>query len=111
MRALALVCAVTLVGCSDRIEAPNAVAEWVNANEGIFPGGVAQLDGSASSDPDGGQLSFSWSVPSGTFVEGTSSTSEIAKVTFPGAAPYKITLTVTDSDGNSDSFSFTVGLS
>jgi len=71
---------------------------------------VVTLDASASSDPEGDILSYSWNVPSGTFVGGTSSSNEIAQVTFPGLAPYEITLTVTDPVGNSDSTSFTVGL-
>ena len=68
------------------------------------------LDGSASSDPDGGDLSYSWIVPNGTFVDGTSSSSAVAAVTFPGTAPYRVTLTVTDLAGNRDTTSFTVGL-
>jgi len=71
---------------------------------------VVTLDGSASSDPDGDPLTFAWIAPSGKFVEGTSSSSEIAKVTFPGIAPYEVRLTVTDPDGNSDTTTFTVGL-
>ncbi|MFV1980895.1 MAG: PKD domain-containing protein [Rhodothermia bacterium] len=71
---------------------------------------VVTLDASNSSDPDGDALSFAWVAPSATFVEGTSASSEIAKVTYPGIAPYPVRLTVTDPDGNSDSATFTVGL-
>ncbi len=66
---------------------------------------------SASTDPDGDSLVFSWTVPSGTFVNGTSATSVILQVTFPGAAPLRVTLVVNDGNGGSDSASFTVTLS
>lgn len=72
---------------------------------------IVTLDGSASSDPDGDSLTFSWTVPSGTFVNGTSASDEIAQVTFPGTAPYTVTLEVDDGNGGTDSFSFTVRLS
>ena len=72
---------------------------------------IVTLDGSASDDPDGGPLTYSWIVPNGTFVEGTSASSAVARVTFPGTAPYAVSLTVTDEDGRSNTFTFTVGLS
>lgn len=72
---------------------------------------VVTLDGSASSDPDGDSLTFSWTVPSGTFVNGTAATSVIPQVTFPGTGPYTVTLVVNDGNGGSDSTSFTVTLS
>lgn len=71
---------------------------------------VVTLNGSASSDPDGDSLTFSWTVPSGTFVGGTGPDSEIAQVTFPGAAPYTVTLIVDDGNGRTDSTSFTIQL-
>ena len=72
---------------------------------------VVTLNGSASSDPDGDTLTFSWTVPSGTFVNGTSATSVIPQVTFPGTGDYTVTLVVSDGNGGSDSTSFTVLLS
>lgn len=71
---------------------------------------VVTLDGSGSSDPDNDPLTFSWDVPSGTFVNGTSAASEVAEVTFPGTAPYVVTLTVTDGQGGSDDASVTIGI-
>ena len=113
--ALSLFAAVGLVGCDSDDPADGAPTASFTASPTSVPAGdnhqtVVTLDGSASSDPDGDALSFSWNVPSGTFVGGTSSSSEIAQVTFPGTGSYNVTLTVTDPDGNSDSASFTVGL-
>ncbi len=79
------------------------------------PGGdgnqtVITLDGTASSDPDGDQLTYEWTVPSGTFVEGTTASDAIAKVTFPGTAPYVVTLVVDDGNGGSDQAQVTIGI-
>ncbi|MFQ5529906.1 MAG: PKD domain-containing protein [Gemmatimonadota bacterium] len=72
---------------------------------------IVTLDGSASSDRDGDSLTFSWTVPSGTFVNGTSATSVSPQVTFPGLAPYTVVLVVNDGRGGTDSASFTIQLS
>ncbi|MEN8145685.1 MAG: PKD domain-containing protein [Gemmatimonadota bacterium] len=72
---------------------------------------IVTLDASTSSDPDGESLTYSWTVPSGTFEAGTDANSEIAQVTFPGAAPYTVTLVVDDGNGGTDSTSFTIQLS
>lgn len=92
--------------------APNACFTPTPAN---IPAGdnnqtVVTLDGSLSSDPDGDPLAFQWTVPSGTFVQSTSASSEVPKVTFPGAAPYDVTLRVTDPAGLSDQATMTVGI-
>lgn len=72
---------------------------------------VVTLDGSQSSDPDGGSLTFAWNVEGVLqFVNGTTASSEIAQVTFPGAAPYSVTLTVTDGENLSDSASTVIQL-
>lgn len=63
---------------------------------------VVTLDGSGSTDPDGDPLTFSWTVPSGTFVNGTTASSAIPQVTFPGAAPYNVSLIVSDGRGLAD---------
>lgn len=81
----------------------------VPANDGNQT--VVTLDGSDSSDPDGDDLTFSWSVQNGTFVNGTSASSEIAEVTFPGTAPYPVTLTVDDGNGNQDTAQTTITVS
>ena len=71
---------------------------------------VVRLDGSGSSDPDGETLTYNWSVPGGTFVNGTTATDAIIQVTFPGASPYTVELTVTDENGLTGSATFTVGV-
>ncbi len=63
---------------------------------------VVTLDASASMDPDGDPLSYAWIVPNGVFVNNTGPTDRIAQVTFPGARPYTVTLTVDDGVGGSD---------
>jgi hypothetical protein len=112
---IALLAATVIVGCDSDESGEGAPTASFSASPSSVPAGdnhqtIVTLDGSASSDPEGDVLSYSWNVPSGTFVGGTSSSSEIAQVTFPGAAPYTVTLTVTDPDGNDDSTSVTVGL-
>jgi len=115
---LAGLLAFTIAGCDSEDDDPGGDGDPTasfTASPTSVPAGdnnqtVVTLDGSNSSDPDGDVLSFAWVAPSGTYVEGTSSSSEIAKVTFPGAAPYEVRLTVTDPDGNSDTATFTVGL-
>ena len=116
--------AVLAVGCGDDDpvnqgpapgpdnRAPNACFTPTPAN---IPAGdnnqtVVTLDGSVSSDPDGDALAFQWTVPNGTFVQSTSTSSEVPKVTFPGTAPYAVTLLVTDPGGLSDQATITVGI-
>lgn len=71
---------------------------------------IVTLDGSASSDPDNDPLTFAWNVPNGTFENGTLATSTIPMVSFPGTAPYAVTLTVSDGRGGSGQASVTIGL-
>lgn len=72
---------------------------------------VVTLDGSDSSDPDGDPLTFFWTVPSGRFVAGTTASDTVAQVTFPGLAPYTVTLRVDDGRGGTDTGNVTIGLS
>ncbi len=93
-------------------EAPTA---QVTASPENVPAGdgnrtVVTLDASGSSDPDGDALTFSWTVPSGTFVGGTTASDAIVQVTFPGTAPYRVTVTINDGNGGNDSAEVTVGL-
>jgi hypothetical protein len=117
---LPLVAGLVLLACSDdettgpgdQHESPTAsiAASPMSVPAGDGDQTVVTLDGSGSSDPDGDQLSYAWTVPSGTFVEGTTASDAIAKVTFPGAAPYVVTLVVDDGNGGSDEAQVTIGI-
>ena len=72
---------------------------------------VVTIDGSGSSDPDGDMLTFQWTVQSGTFVNGTTSTDSVIQVTFPGNGAYGVTLIVSDGRGGSDSTNLVIPLS
>ncbi len=110
--------AVTVGACSD--DAPTgldnrAPIAQVSASPLDVPAGdgnqtVVTIDGSNSSDPDGDSLTYSWIVPSGSFVGGTSASDAVIQVTFPGAAPYLVTLTVSDGNGGSDTAEITIGI-
>lgn len=56
---------------------------------------------STSTDPDGDTLTCSWTFNSGT--PSTSSDCTVEDVSFPGAAPYAVTLMVDDGNGGTDS--------
>ena len=56
-------------------------------------GAVVMLNGTASSDPDGDTLTYSWSAPGITFNNPASAT---PTATFPGGAAIVVTLTVSD---------------
>lgn len=57
---------------------------------------VVSFDPSAST---GIRPSYSWVIASARFENGTSRTSALPQVTFPGAAPYSVRVTVTDAPG------------
>ena len=111
---------VAFAGCSDDdITAPGdqnqSPTASITASPTALPQGddnstIVTLDGSASSDPDGDQLSFAWTVPNGTFVNGTTASDPVIQVTFPGAAPNTVTLEVDDGRGATATAEFTVGL-
>lgn len=63
---------------------------------------VITFTSTSTDTEDGSSLECSWLFSNGT---PSSSASCTAMVTFPNLNPYNITLTVTDSDGNSNSFS------
>ena len=68
------------------------------------PKGVARGDNNqtvitftaTASDPDGDPLTFEWRFSSGT---PSTATGQVATTTFPGLAPYAVTLTVSDGRG------------
>ena len=87
----------------------------VVANPTSVPAGdnhmtVVVIDGSGSDDADGDALSYAWTVPNGIFVGGTTASDPLINVTFPGAAPYRVTLVVSDGNGGSDSASVVITL-
>jgi hypothetical protein len=47
---------------------------------------------------------------SGRFVNGTSATDPLVQVTFPGTAPYTVTLVVNDGNGGTDTASVLIDL-
>lgn len=68
------------------------------------------LDGTGSTDPEGGTLSYLWTIPGGVFVGGTRPDSPVAQVVLPGDAPATLTLTVTDPAGLSNTAMVGVGV-
>ncbi len=117
-RALPILAALVAASCGDdggtnpQNEDPNAA---IAANPTVVGAGdnhttVVTLDGNGSSDPDGDTLSFSWTVPNGRFVNGTSATDPSVQVTFPGTKPYTVTLVVNDGKGGTDTASVLIDL-
>ena len=77
--------------------APRAIAGPDQTAEAKSPAGATvTLNGSASTDRDGDQLTFTWTGPFGTLV------GEQVNLTL-STGTYTITLTVTDSHGASSS--------
>ncbi len=88
----------------------------IEANPTSVPTGdgnqtVVTLDGSGSSDSESDPLTFSWTVPNGTFVSGTTASSGIAQVTFPGTRNYVVTLTIDDGNGHQSMAQVTITIS
>jgi hypothetical protein len=85
--------------------APNAVAgndQIVNATD------VVSLDGSGSSDSDGGIASYSWSQTEGTAVSLTAADTAAPSFTAPASGSLSFELTVTDNHGFTDTDIVTV---
>ncbi len=88
----------------------------IEANRTSVPAGdgfqtVVRLDASSSSDPDGDPLTYSWVVPNGRFENGTTATEAVIYVSFVGARPYTVTLTISDGAGGEDQATITIGIS
>ena len=87
----------------------------ITANPTSVPPGdnhmtIVTIDGFGSTDADGDPLSFAWTVHNGTFRNGTTSSDPVIEVSFPGVAPYTVTLVVGDGHGGSDSASTVIDL-
>lgn len=78
----------------------------------VLPGATAQLDGSGSRDPDGGKLTYSWSIkskPEGSKATISEATDEKPKLTTDEPGKYIINLVVKDERGDdSDADSVTI---
>jgi len=114
--ALIAVCLLMVPGAS----ASDPVASYIILNESelsdegvieIEEGETIYLDGSDSFDPDGNIVSYSWNVtdhinPNNEIDNAERGASETDRVGIRGLDPgtYKITLTVTDDEGNTDSY-------
>ena len=76
-------------------------AGTINVNQSVT------LDGSGSSDPEGDNLTFKWSIPGASLDSGTLSSPTIT-VHFETANSFVATLTVTDEHGTSSTCSETI---
>lgn len=98
------------VGIALQNGAPSAV---VTADPDSVPAGdgnttIVTVDATGSSDPDGDSLTYAWTVPSGTFENGTGATDDLIEVSFPGSAPYEVTVIVTDAFSAADTAAVTI---
>jgi PKD repeat protein len=74
------------------------VASFTESAETLFSGTPIRFDASASYDPDGTIVSYSWN-----FEDGTISTGMIVDHVYKDNGVYSVILTVTDNDGSSGS--------
>jgi hypothetical protein len=91
--------AVSVTGCDEEPnEPPQAVISGSNAAR---VGTAMTLDGSGSRDPEGGTLSYSWSItlaPDGSTATIAGATSEMATFTPDVVGPLTIELVVSDGE-------------
>lgn len=86
---------VLLIVSLDTVRPPKAV--MVLSRERVHPGEAVVLDARNSSDPDGGDLEYRWSIDDRVF-------SDLDRWTylFPALGNHTVELTVTDEEGASD---------
>ncbi len=112
---LILMVLVVSISACETEEDPEPVGVPPVANAGsdlqATVGSSVTLDGSGSSDPDGGTLTYAWaltSAPTGSSAALSGATQAAASFTPDVEGPYEFTLTVTDEDGNTDTDDATV---
>jgi hypothetical protein len=86
---------VLLLDSLDTQKPPKAV--MVVSRERVHPGDMVILDGRNSSDPDGDDLSFRWTIDGMVF-----SNSDRWAYMFPTVGNHTVELSVTDREGASD---------
>ncbi|MCU0257071.1 MAG: PKD domain-containing protein, partial [Vicinamibacterales bacterium] len=91
------------VDAAEANRAPRAVIAGATAG---VTGVELVFDGRGSSDPDGDPLQFAWTLGP----EGASAAGPVAAFTYEPAGPYTVTLTVTDTAGNSDTATRTIAI-
>ena len=78
------------------------VADFSFMPQTPLAGELVMFNASASFDPDGSIVSYAWDFDADGVIDATES---ISVTTFPSPGVYEVRLTVTDKDGNTDTFS------
>jgi hypothetical protein len=94
-----------LIQCKEEDQVNKAPEAKAGDDITIALGETATLDGSASSDPEEGELSYSWSIvnaPSGSSADVSEPTNVQTSFTPDADGEYEISLTVSDDGENSD---------
>lgn len=83
------------------VESPdqNPIARFTTSSQSVDVGDTVEFDASESDDPDGEIDQYRWDFDDGT----TETAGETVQHTYETPGEYKVSLTVTDTDGNTDS--------
>ena len=96
-RILALLCILSVIGLSGCIQAVGPSAQFtISPDDHGYPPFEASFDASASSSPDAAVVDYAWDFGDGTTATGVTTTH-----TFDEKGVYNVTLTITDSSGQS----------